>query len=152
MANPRLLRCAEGGLSIVVGSVDANGIATCCRGLAVSTSDEFDTVTVYVPVATSQETLANVATTRRLALLCTNPLDHLSIQMKGVSRGVRVAGETDAPLVKQRLEEWAGVLEAIGIPKHITRSMTHWPAFAIDMSVEEVFDQTPGPKAGNALR
>jgi hypothetical protein len=128
MANERLMRCAEGGMSIVVGSVDANGVATCCRGVAVATSDEFDTVTIYVPVATSQETLANVATTRRLALLCTNPLDHLSIQMK------------------------VGVLDAIGVPKHITRSSTHWPAFAIDMSVEEIFDQTPGPKAGNTFR
>jgi hypothetical protein len=152
MANERLMRCAEGGMSIVVGSVDANGVATCCRGVAVATSDEFDTVTIYVPVATSQETLANVATTRRLALLCTNPLDHLSIQMKGVSRGVRVAGDAEAPLLKQRLEEWVGVLDAIGVPKHITRSSTHWPAFAIDMSVEEIFDQTPGPKAGNTFR
>ncbi|HEY0142852.1 MAG TPA: hypothetical protein VGF48_18270 [Thermoanaerobaculia bacterium] len=152
MANERLSRTVEGGMSVIVGSVDANGVATCCRGVAISTSDDFDTVTVYLPVATSQETLANVATTRRVAILCTNPLDHLSIQMKGLSRGVRVANDSELTLVKERLEQWADALDTIGVPRRVTRGTAHWPAFAIDVSVEEVFDQTPGPKAGNALK
>jgi hypothetical protein len=43
------------------------------------------------------------------------------------------------------------VLEQIGLPPHVTMSVAHWPAFAIDVSVEEVFDQTPGPRAGVAI-
>ncbi|HEX6158535.1 MAG TPA: hypothetical protein VF111_00110 [Thermoanaerobaculia bacterium] len=152
MASERLTKTVEGGMSVVVGTVDANGVATCCRGVALTTSDDFDTVTVYLPVATSQDTLANVATTRRVAILCTNPLDHLSLQMKGLSRGVRVANDSELPLIRERLEQWADTLDAIGVPRRVTRATAHWPAFAIDVSVEEVFDQTPGPKAGNVLK
>lgn len=152
MANARLSRTVEGGMSVVVGTVDANGVATCCRGVAITTKDDFDTVTVYLPVATSQDTLANVATTRRVAILCTNPLDHHSIQMKGLSRGVRVANDTEQAFVKERLEQWADILDTIGVPRRVTRATAQWPAFAIDVSVEEVFDQTPGPKAGNILK
>lgn len=152
MAHERLSRTVQGGISVVVGSVDANGVPTCCRGVAIITPDDFDSVTVYLPVATSQETLANVATTRRIAILCTDPLDHTSIQMKGLSRGVRVANDTELPLVKERLEQWADALDMIGVPRRLTRAAAHWPAFAIDVSVEEVFDQTPGPKAGHCLR
>lgn len=150
--NDLLQRTIGPGMSIVVGTVDATGIATCCRGVAVTTKDDFDTITVYVPVVTSQETLANVATTRRLAVLCTYPLDHFSLQMKGLSRGVRVAGPGEEAFVRERLGQWAEMLEAIGTPRRITLGTAHWPAFAIDMSVEEVFDQTPGPKAGNVVR
>jgi hypothetical protein len=136
---------------VIVGTVDADGIPTCCRGIAIATRDNFETITVYIPAATGQETVANVATTRRVAVGATRPLTHESIQIKGVTRGVRLAPPSDEQYVRQRLEEFAEVLEAIGQPKHITARVAHWPAFALEVSVEQVFDQTPGPKAGNAL-
>jgi len=147
----RLRKYLEGGVAVQVGTVDAAGVPSCCRGIAISTKDDFDTLTVYVPVATSQETVANVATTRRIAVVCVEPLSHASVQLKGVTHGVRVAPPADESFVQQRLDDFAGVLETIGLPRHITRSVAHWPAFAIDFSVEQVFDQTPGPKAGSAL-
>jgi hypothetical protein len=134
-----------------IGTVDADGMPSCCRAIALSTKDDFDTVTIYVPAATSQQTMANVATTRRAAIVCVEPLSHDSLQIKGVTRGVRLAPAEEKAFVAERLEDFAGVLDAIGLPKRLTRSVAHWPAFAIDVSVEQVFDQTPGPKAGNPL-
>jgi hypothetical protein len=43
------------------------------------------------------------------------------------------------------------VLDAIGLPRRVTHRIAHWPAFAIEMTVEQIFDQTPGPKAGVPL-
>jgi hypothetical protein len=131
MAQETLRRFAGGGVSVLVGTVDADGIPTCCRGIAIAMRDDFELLTVYIPAATGQETVANLATTRRVAVSCTHPLSHDSVQIKGLTRGVR--------------------LEEIGLPRHVSRSMAHWPAFAIDVSVEQVFDQTPGPKAGAAI-
>lgn len=141
----------EGGTSVIVGTVDADGIPTCCRGIAMTSRDDLETITVFIPAATAQETVANVATTRRVAVGATRPLTHESIQIKGVTRGVRLAPPSDEEYVRQRLADFADVLDAIGQPRHVTKSIAHWPAFAIDVSVEEVYDQTPGPKAGNAL-
>jgi len=140
-----------GGVSVIVGTVDADGIPTCCRGIAIASKDDFDTVTVYVPSATAQETVANVATTRRVAISCSHPLSHESVQIKGLTRGVRLAPAGDEPFVQASLDEFGAVLEQIGLPLRVTRSVAHWPAFAIDVSVEQVFDQTPGPKAGQAI-
>ncbi|MFP5248021.1 MAG: hypothetical protein ACLGH0_15105 [Thermoanaerobaculia bacterium] len=142
---------AEGGESVIVGTVDADGIPTCCRGIAVVSKDDFDTVTVYVPAATAQETVANVATTRRVAISASHPLSHESIQIKGLTRGVRLAPASDEGLVRQKLEELANVLDEIGLPRRRTMSIAHWPAFAIEVSVEQSFNQTPGPKAGSVL-
>ena len=139
------------GVSVFVGTVDAEGVPTCCRATALRTSDQFETVTVFLPAATAQQTVANVATTRRVAIACTHPLSHQAIQIKGLMRGVRLAAASDEAFVRERLEQFGEVLEQIGLPRRITRSVAHWPAFALDVSVEEVFDQTPGPKAGAAI-
>jgi hypothetical protein len=140
-----------GGTSVVVGSVDAEGIPGCCRGIAIRSKDNFETVTVYIPAATGQEMVANVATTHRLAVTCSHPLSHETVQIKGLTRGVRLAPPSDEAFVRERLKQFAEVLDTIGQPRHVTERIAHWPAFAIEVSVEEVFDQTPGPRAGEVL-
>lgn len=142
---------ADGGVSVLVATVDADGFPTCCRGIAIAFKNDFESVTIYLPAATAQETIANVATTRRVALACSHPLSHQSIQIKGLTRGVKLAPSEDEAFVRQRLDQFAGVLDDVGLPRRVTRSIAHWPAFAIDISIEQVFDQTPGPKAGVAV-
>jgi hypothetical protein len=151
MSREKIQHFAVGGVSVVVGSVDAEGIPTCCRGIAIRSKDNYDTITVYISVAAAQETVANVATTHRLAVTCSHPLSHETIQIKGLTRGVRLAPSSDETFVRERLEQFADVLGTIGQPKHITMRISHWPAFAIDVSVEEIYDQTPGPRAGEVL-
>ena len=145
----RLRKLLEIGTSVIVGAVDADGVPACCRGIALRVNE--DSVTVFVPMATSQEIVANVATNRRLAIVCSQPLSHESIQIKGVTQGVRLASAADESFVRAKLEQFADVLDTIGLPRRVTRSLAHWPAYAIEVSVEQLFDQTPGPKAGNVL-
>jgi hypothetical protein len=151
MIPERLRKSIEAGLSIVVGTADSDRMPSCCRAIALTTHDEFETVTVYVPVTTSHETMANIATTRRVAVTCSEIPSHESTQIKGLTRAVRLAPQSDQAFLQERLEAFAGSLDLIGLPRRIARSMSYWPAYAIDLSVEEVFDQTPGPKAGNVL-
>ena len=146
-----LRRYVESGLSMIVGTVDAEGYPAACRAIAAIANDDFSIVTVYVPVDFGQETIANVATTRRVAVVMTHPIDHGSVQFKGTTRGVRLARESEGELVRKRLDEFADILDQIGLPRRITRSITHWPAFAIEINVDQIFDQTPGPKAGQAI-
>jgi hypothetical protein len=44
------------------------------------------------------------------------------------------------------------MLDSVGVPRRVSGRLAHWPAFAIDLRVEETFDQTPGPHAGTRLR
>ena len=44
------------------------------------------------------------------------------------------------------------MLNTIGYPLRVTRSVTYWPAFALEMRVDEIYEQSPGPKAGTRLR
>jgi len=152
MSDQRIRRCLDNNVAILVGSVDVQGEPSCCRALALTSNDDLATVTVFVPLATSRETIANVATTRRLAVVATHPIDHCSIQLKGIAGTARLARQDEAPLVRKGFSGFTDILETLRFPPRVIRSVTAWPAFAIDMRVEEIFDQTPGPKAGARLR
>ena len=152
MSESRLRHCLTPGLSILVGTVDPQGFPAPCRGVAIASNDDLQTVTVFVPVATSQETIRNVALTRRLAVAASHPVDHCTTQLKGLVTEARLAREDEAPVVRRALEGFAEILEGVGVPRRLTQMAAHWPAFAITMRVDDVFDQTPGPQAGARLR
>lgn len=152
MLSGRVQKCLDEGRSVLLSSVDPSGSPAFCRGLAVIWPDDLKTMTAYVPVATSRDIIAAVASTRRVAVSITQPLDHASIQLKGTTTNVRLASEQERVLIDERLEQFADVLAEVGLPRRITRSLTHWPAFAIELNVEEIFEQTPGPKAGDQIR
>jgi hypothetical protein len=152
MSPDRIQHCVLPGRSILVASADPRGVPSCCRGIAIASTDDLETLTVYVPVATSQDTIRNVGLTGRLAVAASNPVDNRSTQLKGSMTNARLAREDERDVVSRSLDAFAEVLDRIGVPRRLTHSVAHWPAFAITMRVEEVYDQTPGPQAGTRLR
>jgi hypothetical protein len=152
MADQRIRRCLEAGASVLVGTVDARGIPSCCRASAITSDDDLKTVAIYLPIATSQQTIKDIATTHRVAVASTHIVEHFSIQLKGTASTARLARDDEAALVENRYQAFADVLYNIGLPRRLTRSVVHWPAFVVDMKVEEIFEQTPGPNAGARLR
>lgn len=152
MSSSSITRCLEPGFAILVGTVDAAGTPSCCRGVAILSNDEFATATAYVPVATSQTIIHNLAITKRIAVNVSHPIEHRAVQLKGVALDARLAREDEAPFVRARLDAFADVLDTVGVPRRLTRSVAHWPAFAVTLRVEQIFDQTPGPKAGSRIR
>jgi hypothetical protein len=151
MSDARVQRCLEPGLSVLVGTADGSGMPSCCRGIAISTPDDLQTITVYVPLATSHEAIQNLAMTRKLAVTVTHPRDNFAAQFKGEAIDTRLAREDEAAFVRARLDAFADVLDRIGVPRRVSRSLAHWPAFAVTMRVDQTFDQTPGPNAGRPV-
>ncbi len=96
----RILKSLAPGVSVVVGSVSAAGIPACCRAAAMRSTDNLRTATIFVPVATSQETMANVAETGRLAVVSTYPVEHLATQFKGTARSRGLASEDEREFVR----------------------------------------------------
>jgi hypothetical protein len=135
-----------------VGSADSNAVPACCRGIAVSTDGTLTRATVYVPVATSRDVIANAATTKKLAVMITRVVEHVGVQLKGTVEAIRMAADDEAPFVRRRLQEFAEILDEIGLPRRVFLSINYWPAFAVEITVEEVFDQTPGPRAGTSIK
>jgi hypothetical protein len=148
LADEALLTKLSAGRSVLVGTVDTSGWPACCRGVAIRVDDDRQGLTVYVPVATGAETVANITSTGRVAIVSSEPASHSTLQLKGRTRAVRVAAEQEREAVHAWFDGFADALDAVGLPRGISRSMSRWPAFAIEVDVEAVFEQTPGPRAG----
>src|SRR5690242_18513205 len=142
MPDPRVQRCLGSGTSVLVGTVDAQGFPSCCRGVAIRPADDLKTVAVFIPVATSQRIIQDVATTHRLAVSVTHIIEHYSIQLKGTATTARLARDDEARYVTQHYEAFSDVLLSVGMPKRLTRRLTHWPVFVVDLTVEEIYEQT----------
>jgi len=152
MTDQRVKRCLDPGMSLLVGTVDADGAPSCCRAVGLASNDDLATVTVYLPLATSQRIIQDVATTHRIAVAATHVIDHCSVQLKGTASTARLARQDEAPVITEWLDAFSSVLDAVGVPRRVTLSLNHWPAFAVEMRVDQLFEQTPGPNAGSQLK
>ncbi len=108
-------------------------------------------LTVYLAAATSVRAAANARASSRMAITVSHPPTHRTYQIKGAVLDVRDATADDRPLIEKYVDDFADLLATVGLPRHITRRLTCWPAFAIDIDIGEVFAQTPGPGAGSRM-
>jgi hypothetical protein len=152
MANRPAHRCLAPGASIVVGTIDRQGVPTICRAAAVASDDGLATMRVYLPVATSHPTIQNLAATGRMAVTVMHPVDNNATQLKGSLVDVRLATDDEAGFVRGQFSVFTDVLDRLGVPRRLSQSLCFWPAFAVRMQVEQMFEQTPGPQAGSQLK
>ena len=148
LADPAVRSHFGEGTSLAVATADVAGAPSCCRAVALIAGPGERRVTVYLPVATAADTVANLATTGRIAIVSSEMVSHRTVQLKGLSRAVRVARDDERRAVETWRDKFTEAVNALGLPRRITQSVSHWPAFAIEVEVEAVFDQTPGPRAG----
>jgi hypothetical protein len=152
LSDPGVRAQFKEGRSLTVATADGAHVPAICRAVGLQVDKGGQAVTVYLPVATAAETVANLATNGRIAIVSSDVLDHRTLQIKGRSRAVRVAGEEERAAVTRWLEAFAEVIYGIGMPRAVMMSLSHWPAFAVEVEVDAVFDQTPGPRAGCVVR
>jgi len=81
-----------------------------------------------------------------------HPPDNCATQVKGTLVDVRLAEDAERGFVSAQFTALTDVLDRIGVPRRLSRSIAHWPAFAVRMRVEQMFEQTPGPQAGSPLK
>jgi len=107
LTDERVRRYLGAGMHMAVGTADAQGNPCVCDAVALEVQPSGSAVTVYLPVAIAAETVANLATNGRVAIVSTFPPDHGTVQLKGRSRAVRLAGEEQRALVAASLERLA---------------------------------------------
>jgi len=141
----------ESGVSVLIGTCDAERRPAAVRAIGLKVTNEARTLVVYVADATASTTAANARTTKRIAVNVTRPIDYRSFQIKGAVLDVRAARDDERALLEKYVVDYAGHVEKVGLPRALSEKLAFWPATAIELSVETMFVQTPGPAAGNLL-
>jgi hypothetical protein len=108
-------------------------------------------VSVYLAEVLAQPLLRNIGETGRLALQVSNPADHRTVQIKGRALRSGPALDADRAFVERYVQELAQVVDQLGMPYERIVRMVCWPAIVVELSVDEIYLQTPGLGAGAPL-
>lgn len=141
----------EAGNSLLVAARDRGLVPACARAVGLAVHPDRGGVTVYLAEVTAQAVLAALAEVPRIAITCSEMETHRTVQLKGAVTAVRAAGDDDRRRVEAYKDLFIVHLDVVGLPPAITRRLTVWPARAVDVAVEALFEQTPGPGAGTPL-
>ncbi len=141
----------ESGVSILVGTASDRLMPSCCRAMGARVDVATSELIVFVPAATSAQTLNDLEHGGRVAVCFGRPTDHRSLQLKGSLRGIESAEESDRQTIHRCRLALAEAWGEIGIPPRITLRMAHWPSHRIRIAIDSMFNQTPGPGAGASL-
>ena len=150
MIPPQIVDLLETGVSVVVGTRDAALTPECTRAWGIRVKDR-TSVTIFLTEAVSRKTLQNLKENEQIAISCTRPTDHMACQLKGRLRAIRPASDGDRNSTQHWHREFIAELVAIGVPAELCEAWITEPALAVDVDVTDVFQQTPGPGAGEKI-
>ena len=145
----------ECGVAIVIGTHDGRGVPEIARGWGLHVLEDRGSIEVCVGMPSSRRTLENIARDGRVAVTCVRPMNYRQVQFKG--RDARALDPTpeDLARVEGHRKAFAIEVDHVGIPVALApRFWTHDDPAAlvkVRFTVDEAYDQTPGPNAGRAL-
>jgi hypothetical protein len=148
---PDIIELMESPCSLIVGTVDANGLPDATRGWGLQVLDGGSQVRLLLS-ANAEVTRANLRDTRRIALTATDFATMHSVQVKGAALAVEDATDADRARFEKFWADCARTLHELdGTPEATIARMVPSGVFACIMTVDDLFDQTPGPEAGTRL-
>jgi hypothetical protein len=148
--NAQLAEFLHGGLIIYLAtrSADLRPTSIIASGLRVEHPRR---VTVFVTEAMGPLTFANLADNGEMAITMVKVTDHRSIQLKGRKLVDAPASEADRVFQQAYMERLRPELMLVGVPRSVVNRLAWWPSRAIQMSIRDLYLQTPGVDAGRRL-
>jgi hypothetical protein len=152
-----LTRLAEGGVAVIVGTRDANRVPEMARGWGVRVLPDRQQVELSIAECSGRRTLDNLTGNQQIAITLAIPSTYRSIQIKGRALETSVPLPEDLERVDHHREAFLQEVESVGLARPLAArlfaaEMEVSPALVkIRLSIDEIFDQTPGPKAGSRL-
>jgi hypothetical protein len=151
MIDNALAAFLQEGVGIHIGTRNAALQPNGARAIAVQVEPDGKHLVVYVARVAAARILPDLEANRQAAVGFGRPIDDRACQVKGVFVSVRDATEDERPRVRAQWDGFLSSLETIGIPRAATHTWVTWPAVAIRLRVNALFNQTPGPGAGAPL-
>jgi hypothetical protein len=143
-----------GRRSIIVASRNAANRPSLMRAVGMRLSARRDEVSVLLARSQSTQLLVDLAASGSIAVVFSEPSTHRTLQLKGGNARIETATDADLAVIGPYADNLAAELASVGIEERMARAMIAVdPAdmVAVRFTPAEIYDQTPGPKAGAAL-
>jgi hypothetical protein len=152
VAGTELIALIEAGSGLVVGTVGADGEPRAIRAWGASLLDEAGQRVRVVMSGDDPVTTTNLAATGTIALTAADVRTFRSVQFKGRVVATSAPTPADLELAARGTEAFfRAVNETDGDPLEQLQRLLPHAMLAVEFVVDEVYDQTPGPRAGTPV-
>ena len=142
----------EGGCSLIVGTVGADGLPTATRAWGLTVLSRSTGECRLVLDDTADRTRADLAATGAIAVTAADVPTLHSIQLKGVMVGMEPATDTDRDRAAEYADSFFGDINRTdGTELAVLFRLFPAEFFVCVVRFAELYDQTPGPAAGGAI-
>lgn len=146
MLDEELVGFLQGGCALIVCTIDADGAPYASRawGLTVLSCD--------APVRVRLLATPDVIPLGRIAVTGTDVPTLRSVQLKGRIAAAEQTDANDAEKSQRYVEDFYNdVAQSDRVPRDLLDRITPTDLVALIVEVDELYNQTPGPRAGSAL-
>lgn len=139
--------------SMNVAGRDAHNRPALARGLGIRVSADRSTLTVFLSTTHSARLLQCLRDNGAIAVAVTRPTTHETLQFKGQVREILPLSDEDIEAMATYQDSFAAELEPLGYRRDFVRQLLAGAEHGVAVVFEPtaMFDQTPGPKAGEKL-
>ena len=142
----------QGGVAVGVATRDDDLRPVFARGWGPKVSANGRSVTLCVSAPEGSKMRANLERSGAIAVGFSPPTIARAVQVKGVATRVAEPEPADLERVERHLRTFVAECARVGAPAQLSQRMfVRTGLVAVLFSVDEVFDQTPGPTAGRRL-
>jgi hypothetical protein len=150
--DPHVVEFIHGGVAVGVATRDDDLAPEFARGWGPQVSADGRSLRLCVAAGEGSRMRANLERNGAVAVGFSPPTIARAVQVKGVATWVGEPEAADLERVERHLRSFVAEAERIGAPAEIARRMFVGTGLvAVRFSIDEVFDQTPGPTAGRRL-
>jgi hypothetical protein len=150
--DPNVVEFIHGGVAVGVATRDDDLRPEFARGWGPEVSADGRSLTLCVSAPEGSRMRANLERNGAVAVGFSPPTIARAVQVKGVATRVGEPEAADLERVERHFRSFVAEAERIGAPAELSQRMFVRPGLvAVQFSIDEVFDQTPGPTAGRRL-
>jgi hypothetical protein len=152
LISPDLAAFLESGLPITVATRNSRLEPDGAWAWGARVHEDRRHLTVYLRPESAAALLENLTDHPEIALVFDRPIDHRACQVKGRFLSFREACADERAVLDRQVDGVRRHLADIGIPEEMTAAWCWWPCVSFEIEVTHLFEQTPGPGAGEPLR
>ena len=145
----------QGAVGVSIATCSQNNMPNVVRAVGCRVSPDFRLVTILVSAKQAGAVMADIRRNGKIAVVCSQPSTHRTIQIKGQDAVIGMASGADLQAVTTYRTAFARELEPFGYEEANIRAMLACPdadIVALQFHPCAAFSQTPGPNAGQPLQ
>jgi general stress protein 26 len=150
--SPEIVSLIESGAATWAATSDGEGNPEPARVMGARVREDGRALTLYFPNEQSGRTFANLEKTRQITVFFASQTNYRAVQVKGELVAMRASRAADRKIQEAYKQKFVELAVAVGVPRALVSRLACWPSTAVEISVRELYEQTPGPKAGTPCR